>query len=153
RKLVTDCGEGFVSMVKDFRNQGIACEDPRLIRGDEIGLDAIRERVSAFPIDENDTLLFYYIGHGASVERRHALATSRKELIAREAVLATLRDASRVRPRLIVMMTECCADEKVERFAGLAESYGLSLGEKVPNRDLLGNLLLEHSGVVDVTSS
>jgi hypothetical protein len=152
RAKVTKCGQDFCAMAGDFRKQGIACDAPKLIIGKEVGLDAVRGAVSAFPIDENDTLLFYYIGHGASVGRNHVLATS-NGLITRDEMRAALRDAPRARPRLIVMMTECCADEKLGREMGLLESYGLSLDEKVPDKDLLGNLLLEHSGVVDVTSS
>jgi hypothetical protein len=152
RAKVTKCGQGFCSMVEGFRDQGIACEPPALIRGNEIGLDEVRRRVSAFPIDNNDTLLFYYIGHGVSRARTHVLATSRGE-ITRDEVRTALMSAARVQPRLTLLLTECCANEAGPKDLGLIPLFGLSLDERVPNKNLLANLLFDHTGLVDATSS
>jgi hypothetical protein len=151
REAVADCGKIFLAMVKAFGRQGIACAEPEYIPGDQVGVAEVRRRVSAFPIDKNDTLLFYYVGHGKSRARVHILATSRGE-VPRDEMRNALMTAPRARPKLTLMLTECCADEQGPKRLGLIPMFGLSLDEKVPNRNLLENLLLDHSGFVDITS-
>ena len=151
KKEVAKCGADILSMIEAFRNQGIRCADPAFISGDEVGLNEVRRRIASFPIDRNDTLIFYYVGHGKSRGRQHILDASCGEITRDEARQALL-SAPRVPPRLILLVTECCANESA-RPQELIPMYGLSLDEKVPNKSLLENLLLEHSGIVDITSS
>jgi hypothetical protein len=151
REAVANCGKTFLSMVEAFGRQGVACAQPEYIPGDQVGVAEVRRRVSALPIGNTDTLLFFYVGHGKSRERVHILATSRGE-IPRDEMRNALMTAPRVRPRLTLMLTECCANEQAPKPLGVIPMYGLSLDEKVPDRNLLVNLLLDHSGFVDITS-
>src|ERR1035437_3868951 len=56
REAVADCGKIFLSMVKAFGRQGIACAEPEYIPGDQVGVAEVRRRVAALPIDDTDTL-------------------------------------------------------------------------------------------------
>ncbi len=145
------CGENFLSMIKVFHQRGLPCATPAYIPGERIGLAEIQRCVSAFPIDGNDTLLFYYVGHGESRQGVHILDTSVGKF-SRDEIRNTLLSASRVRPKLTLVMTECCAPERAPPKFVPFPIFGLALGEKVPNRNLLENLLLDHAGLVDFNS-
>jgi hypothetical protein len=137
-------------MISTFNERGVTCLKPVRINGDQIRLAEVQRLVATFPIDEKDTLLFYYVGHGKSHEGVHIL-DAEIGAITRDEIRDDLLRAPRIRPRLTLLLTECCAKEAARGLA-LPPMFGLSLDEKVPNRNLVENLLLDHSGVVDITS-
>jgi hypothetical protein len=92
-------------------------------------------------------LFFYYSGHGATIEGRgHALTMSHGNLLRSDlrAILAQRR------PRLSVVLTDCCASLVKPRKEPPQPGAPAPRPEVSP---VLRCLLLEHQGVVDVTSS
>jgi hypothetical protein len=148
---VDTCAKKFEALITAFNQRGITCLRPVRINGDEIGLAEVQRRVAAFPIDGTDTLIFYYVGHGKSREGVHLLDVERGA-ITRDEIRNVLMRAPRVPPRLTLLLTECCAPESAQRPFVPIPMFGLPLSERVPTRNLLENLLLDHSGLVDVTS-
>jgi hypothetical protein len=87
-----------------------------------------------------DTVFVWFSGHGGTDPTYgHALAmTGVKSFLYRSELLAAV---SRKRPRLTVVMTDCCAN--MVRLQAMAESMKLDL------RPVMQRLLLKHSGLVD----
>jgi len=119
----------------------------RILKGDDVSPRAIVDAIRAFPLGPNDTLLFYYSGHGATFEGRgHVLTTSQGNLLRSDlrAVVAQRR------ARLSVLLTDCCSS------LVRARPQPPTAGAPAPRPQvspMLRCLLLQHQGIVDVTSS
>jgi hypothetical protein len=119
----------------------------RILKGGEVSPRAVVDAIRGFPIGPNDTLLFYYSGHGATFEGRgHVLTMSHGNLLRSDlrAVVAQRR------ARLSVLLTDCCSSlVKPQKEPPMA-------GAQAPQArvsPILRCLLLQHQGVVDLTSS
>jgi len=122
----------------------------RYLKGADVRPDVIVDTICRLPIGANDALLFYYTGHGATFEGAgHVLTTSHGNL--RRSVLRGAMTARQ--PRLAVILTDCCASlGKLQR-----QTEPPALGAAPPPEPraspVLRCLLLQHRGVVDLTSS
>jgi hypothetical protein len=116
--------------------------------GDDVRPDAILNYYKTVPSGPNDVLVFYYSGHGATIEGRgHALTTSHGTLMR-----STLRAAMEARrPRLCVVLSDCCSTLVKPRRVPPAPTAPAPAPPRVS--PLLRCLFLQHRGVVDMTSS
>lgn len=111
----------------------------------EASPESVRAALAKLRPESNDTVLFYYTGHGGIDDRgSHFLMPGGK--LYRDEVRATLQH---VKPRLAVMLTDCCN----------SRSDGLAIGVRDVFRSpevispLCRSLLIEPSGLVDINSS
>lgn len=119
----------------------------RVLSGANVRPDTITNAIRGMPVGPNDTLLFYYSGHGATIEGRgHALTTSHGVLM-RDRLR---NDMAARRPRLSVILTDCCSS--LVKPGPPAPGMGAPPGNPEIS-PLLRSLLLQHRGTVDVTSS
>src|SRR5262249_31158963 len=96
----------------------------------------------------DDVLLFFYTGHGATVEGRgHVLTTSHGNVD--RAVVRSEMQARRA--RLCILLTDCCSTVVRLRPRGPMPA-GPAPGESRVS-PLARCLLLQHNGTVDLTSS
>jgi hypothetical protein len=140
-------GEAMVSVLR----QGLG--GPPLLKldvlnGEDVQPEAILNYYKNLPSGPNDALLFYYSGHGATIEGRgHVLTTSDGNLMR-----ATLRAAMETRrARLCALLTDCCSTLIKPRRVPPAPGAPAPQPPRVS--PLLRCLFLQHGGTVDVTSS
>jgi hypothetical protein len=84
--------------------------DPNLKDAAKDGLkDLVLSKLRSLPIGENDTVVFYYTGHGAFDLDGHYmdLAGRNPGTLRRGEVLAEIK-AKGTQPRLTVLITDCC---------------------------------------------
>ena len=119
----------------------------RVLAGADVSPEAIINYFRTVPAGPNDVLLFYYSGHGGMFEGQgHVLTTSHGNL-SRSTLRAVL---SRRQPRLGVILTDCCSSivrrqPQFQAPAAAPPRPGVS--------PMLRCLILQHRGIVDVTSS
>ena len=91
-------------LANGFGNTGIL--SLRVLTGPDVRPDVIVDYFRNVPAGPNDVLLFYYSGHGATFEGQgHVLTTSHGNL-SRDTLRTALTER---RPRLSVLLTDCCA--------------------------------------------
>lgn len=93
-----------------------------------------------------DTILFYYSGHGESDDRGHYLAMAQGKLY-RSQLLDALRNKG---ARLVVLLTDCCnlrSDGAIVMAPAFVEEY-----PEVPS-PIARSLFLQPRGVVDINGS
>jgi hypothetical protein len=118
-----------------------------VLKGADVSASAIVNAIRRLPSGPNDAILFYYTGHGATFEGRgHTLTTSRGNL-ARSDLRAVVEQR---RARLGVILTDCCASLVRPRKEPPAPGAAAPQPKVSP---MLRCLVLEHRGIVDVTSS
>ena len=91
---------------------------------------------------ENETLLFYYTGHGSTdPQYGHFLSTSGGDLL-RSTLVETMNKSH---PRLIILLTDCCST---------SGKIGMVPSPAGPpyNQNLVKSLFLRHTGIVDITA-
>ena len=101
------------------------------------------------PADSNDTIVFYWSGHGAFDEGGHYLnmpAGRGPQALRRADILDALKEKS---PRLIVFITDSC--HVLASFPGHPEAPGAGAPSDVP--PLFASLFFNCSGVLDINSS
>ncbi len=143
---IEDDGRAMTSVLRGgFGSSGIL--DMRVVSGQDVRPDLIANFFRTVPSGPNDVLLFYYTGHGATIEGEgHALTTSHGNLLRQ-----TLVNLMRARkPRLCVVLTDCCSSLVRPRQQAPAPGAGLP-PEQVGA--IMRCLFLEHQGLVDITSS
>jgi hypothetical protein len=119
----------------------------KVLEGNDVRPEVIAGYFRTLRCGQDDVLLFYYSGHGAMVEGRgHMLTTSHGNL-ARSDLRAVM---GAKQPRLSVLLTDCCSSLFKPRKLPPAPGAPAPRPEISP---LLRCLLLEHRGVVDITSS
>lgn len=126
--------------------------DELLVHDDMTGKRVTRanvlKRLAELPAGPDDTVFFYYSGHGAVLANvGHALTTSGGDVLRSE-----VRDAIRAKnPRLAVVLTDCCANvvRRAPRTAPAPQAPAAPRAETPPIR----SLLFGHRGVVDILSS
>lgn len=132
--------------LKSFFERSIA-EKRRTItvlNGQQATKKEIDNYYRSLKVNANDTLLFYYSGHGATDESRygHVLALNHDGFMERAKLLHEMRDK---KPRLAVVLTDCCAN----RFKKIPDNR-IARGDVVKENPVVQSLLFEHSGLVDV---
>lgn len=119
----------------------------RVISKEDVRPDVIVNHFRDIRSGPNDVLLFYYTGHGATFEGQgHVLTTSHGNLL-RDTLRAQM---SAKRPRLCVILTDCCSSLVKRRREPPAP--GAPAPPDQVSR-LFQCLFLDHQGIVDVTSS
>jgi hypothetical protein len=98
-----------------------------------------------------DVLIFYYAGHGATDPRiGHFFQTSGGDLPRSELRAALLRQ----RPRLAVMLTDCCSSAARFRPPRTAPAPGAAAPGAPPGMSkLMRCLFFDHRGLVDITGA
>lgn len=111
----------------------------------EASPESVRAAVLKLKPEPNDTVFFYYTGHGGIDDRgSHFLLNGGK--LYRDEVRALLQNT---KSRLVVLLTDCCN----------SRSDGLSIGTREVFKSppeispLCRSLLIEPTGIVDVNSS
>ena len=110
------------------------------------------DKVAAMVVPEKDAVVFYFSGHGyfdpkvrtfnlVVAEKQEAKGLPRTEV--RNQLLA-------MKPRLAVLLTDCCAAEQRLSLVRCIDSLPVSVATRSP---LFRSLFLETSGIVDITSS
>jgi len=123
---------------------------------DQITPDNILETVNRMKLEDCDTLVFYYSGHGAYDEGNDGQyfqlkdKNGKNENLRRRTLLAALKDK---KPRLIVLLTDCCNIE--QKSLGESKEPALTGIVKSPKEmsPVFDALFVKPEGVVDITSS
>lgn len=105
-------------------------------------LDLVRE-LNPRP---DDTVVFYYSGHGASDDQGHYFAMAKGKLH-RKQVLEAINVK---RPRLAVIITDCC-NVRSDGYVSFAPNFGIE--HPISPTPLFRSLFLEPKGIVDMNSS
>ncbi len=119
------------------------------ITGNRVTRAHVLDRLKNMPVGADDTVFFYYSGHGAVLENvDHALTTTGGDILRSE-----VRSAIRAKnPRLAIIVTDCCANvvRRPPRPSAPAGQAPALPREQVPP---IRSLLLGHRGIVDILSS
>lgn len=116
-------------------------------------LEGMLQAVERLNVAPNDTVVFYYSGHGAfdanGGKQFFELSNNRGKLY-RETLLAKMEEK---KPRLAVLLSDCC-NNVINTVPGVRE-VGVTPQIRAPGNfsPLFENLFVFCSGVVDVTSS
>lgn len=111
----------------------------------EASPESVRAALAKLRPEPNDTVVFYYTGHGGLDDRgSHFLMNGGK--LYRDEVRAALQH---MKPRLTVLLTDCCNS----RSDGIAIGYRDAFKSPEVISPLCHSLLIEPSGLVDVNSS
>ncbi len=105
----------------------------------------------------SDAVVFFYSGHGATDRRRGHMLTLRWGTLLRQDLR---RAMTRQRPRLAVILTDCCADLTGLRRSVAEEELARTemplLPERAPTRGggtVARQLFLQHRGLVDINAA
>jgi len=113
-----------------------------VLDGDGATPDAVTRYYRDLKVGPDDTILFYYSGHGGTDRLKgHFLWTQRRSIV-RSDLLGEIRAK---KARLTVFMTDCCAN-----FCEIPQERPRAVGIEW---DTLKSLLLRHRGIVDVNAS
>ena len=115
--------------------------------GDEGGAPStILKAIQEFQVGPDDAVVFYYTGHGGADDRGHYLAMEKGKLYRAELRRSMLAK----RPRLAVIMTDCC-NVRADGRAFAAPAVDVNSPKVVT--PLFRSLFIEPRGVVDINSS
>jgi hypothetical protein len=157
--IVCDTDSGLDGIERDaeaMRSALVAgIPDERLYRivtfqGAQVEPRKILEYYQRLAVGPDDTLAFYYTGHGATDPNRgHCLTTERGPLFRQDLRAALVAKGA----RLVVLLTDCCSS--VVRIEAHPQAPAPRFPEREPQpiNPLLRNLFLEHRGVVDITAA
>ena len=124
-----------------------------VLSGEQVTADNIIRTVKNAKIKPEDSVLFYYSGHGAFDRNTqdHYLTLNHSDPLARTAVRNAILAQS---PKLAVLMTDCCAGVV---SLPMAPDAGMGMGAggeaKAIEYPVLRELFFNTQGLVDITSS
>ena len=119
------------------------------VAGDEVSAANILKAIDRIRVKPDETLVFYWAGHGASDEQGHYLQMPRGGNLYRSTLLGAMK---KKQARLIVLLTDCCnvySDSK----AGLPPVSPSSPDPRRKTSPLMEELLLKPRGVVDINAA
>ncbi len=122
-----------------------------VLTGKDASAEAILSYYRRLNVGRDDSLLFYYAGHGATDPQKGQFLAL-QDLAGRPLLRAELRTAMQSRhPGLIVIMTDCCST----RFSlpGKSRRVVPDKGTAAAINPLLKCLLYQSRGVVDITAA
>lgn len=123
-----------------------------ILRGKQASRDNILRHYKTLKTGADETLLFFYAGHGAIHEGKHCFTPkigASTTLIPRAEVLRAMVEK---KAGLVVLMSDCCSTPDT-RVRGEEDSSPLR-GLKEPSlHPVLRCLFFQHRGVVDVTAA
>jgi hypothetical protein len=117
----------------------------KVIDGADLTPTAVLRYYEELPADPNATLFFYYSGHGAADRQKGHYMNLREGAgkgLLRSQLLARMQEK---RPRLIVLITDCCSVFQPIRPSRAADTLK-------PEWETMRCLLLQHHGVVNVNA-
>jgi len=127
------------------------------LMGNSVTASAIQSFFKDLRSGPDDTLLFYYSGHGQILaESGHVLNLTNPDEKGRKILprLDLLMAMKAKNPRLVVVLTDCCSKiRKPEIPPAPAPSKALPPEIPPPPWAVAGCLFLQHRGVVDITAS
>ncbi|MDG3006875.1 PDZ domain-containing protein [Paludisphaera mucosa] len=141
---------------------GLGADDQlvgKVFRGREVTPRNLLLYIASLKVDPNDTLLFYYTGHGATLDDQgHMLGLMGARgpdgrPVPQTLLRSQLRDALTAKgARLTVLLSDCCAN-----LLPAAPPQPPTPGNPAPGAPsgptVLQMLMFEHQGLVDLTSS
>jgi uncharacterized caspase-like protein len=119
-----------------------------IAEGVEISGKAILDTVDSVNVDSNDTIIFYYSGHGAvDDDQGRFLQLSGSAELLRSKLIEAMKKKS---ARLKILLTDCCA---AEVDLPEAESSAPKLKPATEWTKLASDLFREPEGFIDISSS
>ena len=126
-----------------------------VLDAEDLTADKMLQAVDNLSVASNDTVVFYYSGHGAfdtSNEKQFFQLTKQPNLY-RDTLLTRIEGK---KPRLSVLLSDCCNTAVADAGAG-ARTAGISVAPRNPIATsfspLFASLFLDCKGTVDMTSS
>ncbi len=122
--------------------------------GQSVTVSAVETFFKDLKSRPEDTLLFYYSGHGdIRPELGHVLNFANpdgngRRILPRSELLGFIKAKN---PRLMVVVTDCCSAIRKQFIAPAPQAPGVPFVP--PEWAVAGCLLLQHRGVVDITAS
>lgn len=113
----------------------------RVLEGDDATPENVLQYYSALKNGTNDTLLFYYAGHGAVDDKPGHVLTMQTANLSRRTLVNTIMDKH---ARLNIILTDCCSV-----FSDIKEFYAGAGYDHVTVR----YLFFRHRGTVDLTAA
>lgn len=123
--------------------------DHNRVDGDELSTAGVLGAIDRIRVKPDDTLLFFWAGHGASDEQGHYLQMPRGGNLYRSTLLGALK---KKQPRLVVLLTDCC-NVFSDSTAGLPPVSPASPDPRRKTSPLMEELLLKPRGVVDINAA
>lgn len=123
--------------------------DHSRIDGDDLSTANVLSAIDRIRLKPDDTLVFFWAGHGASDAQGHYLQMPRGGNLYRSTLLGALKKKN---PRLVVLLTDCC-NVLSESTAGLPPVSPSSPDAKRKTAPLMEELLLKPHGVVDINAA
>ncbi len=126
---------------------GSAWSGPAVDRAPNVG-GAILEAIARCPARRDDTIVFYWSGHGAYDSGGHYLVMPDRTPLYRKDVLAAI---DRKSPRLAVLISDACNTHLDSRRLALPMAPALAPPPQIS--PLFDELFMKHRGVVDMNAS
>ncbi|MAX36070.1 MAG: hypothetical protein CME33_05845 [Gimesia sp.] len=158
--LITDTNSNIGSSVAiDGKNMkqyfNTRMPDARLVwlKGNQVSRNRVLSTLQRLPIQEGDSVLCYYSGHGAYDPSKgwngnsHYLALSNQDSIFRRTLLSAIKDR-KPQPKMSVLITDCCNVKGTPVIPKPKAVRGV-----IPKPSLLEHLFFDHQGWIDLTSS
>lgn len=119
------------------------------VAADEVSVANILKAIEQISVKPDETLVFYWSGHGASDEQGHYLQMPSGGNLYRSTLLGAMKKKE---ARLTVLLTDCC-NVYTDSKAGLPPVAPASPDPKRKTSPLMEALLLTPSGVVDINAA
>jgi len=159
----SDLGWGFsgsLAKVKDALKTcpGLAEKDLEVLSGKEVTPRNIRAAIEGLQVKEDEALVYYHLGHGAydatrargDVSKGHWFSFGDRGYLMRKDVRELLVGK---KARLTVMISDSCNVAAPAPGRATMEYKGVTTYALEGKNWLLGNLLLDHVGVLDLNAS